>query len=331
MKRYLITGGCGFIGSHIAEELIRNPENKVVIIDNLSSGYEENIHHIKDKIEEIIIEDIRNYDTLLKVSGDVDFIFHQAALVSVFDSVNRPIDNHAINLTGTLNVLQAASKNRVKRVVMASSAAVYGNNPLLPKSETMPAEPESPYSIAKITGEYYGKIYSKLYNLPVVCLRYFNVFGPRQDPSSPYSGVISKFIDNILSKTTPVIFGDGKQTRDFVYVKDVVRANLLAMESQNIQGGEVFNIATGEQSDLLTLLKLINHITGKNIEAQYKPARKGDIKHSLADISKAEKILAYQPSFTLEEGLFEVLKSREKSLKKHPEQNLTPEKISAWE
>jgi len=302
MKTYLITGGCGFIGSHIAEELIKNHDNKVIVMDNLSSGYLKNIEHIKDKID-FIQCDIRDYDRLLTIFNGVDYIFHEAAFVSVFDSINRPFDNHSINLTGTLNVLEGARKNDVKRVVMASSAAVYGNTPDLPKVETMLPCPESPYGLSKITGEYYGKIYSNIYNLPVISLRYFNVFGPRQDPSSPYSGVISKFTDNILSDKPPVIFGDGKQTRDFIFVKDVVKANLFAMENPYLKGGEVFNIATGISNNLLDLIDIINNITGKHIKPLYKEARIGDIKDSLADISLAKDILIFTPSFTLEEGM----------------------------
>lgn len=302
MTKYLITGGCGFIGSHIAEELLKNPENMVIIIDNLSSGYVKNIEHIKDRVE-FIEGDIRDFSKILHAIEGVDYVFHEAALVSVFDSINRPLDNHSINLTGTLNVLEGARRNKVKRVVLASSAAVYGNDPVLPKIETMVPCPLTPYGIAKIGKEYYGKIYSELYNLPVISLRYFNVFGPRQDPSSPYSGVISKFTDNILSGSPPVIFGDGLQTRDFVFVKDVVKANILAINSKKIKGGEVFNIATGISENLITLLKIINNITGKNIKAIYKEEREGDIRHSAADITKAREILGYEPSFTLEDGM----------------------------
>ena len=302
MTKYLITGGCGFIGSHIAEELLKNPENMVIIIDNLSSGYVKNIEHIKDRVE-FIEGDIRDFSKILHAIEGVDYVFHEAALVSVFDSINRPLDNHSINLTGTLNVLEGARRNKVKRVVLASSAAVYGNAPVLPKIETMVPCPLTPYAIAKTGKEYYGKIYSELYNLPVISLRYFNVFGPRQDPSSPYSGVISKFTDNILSGSPPVIFGDGLQTRDFVFVKDVVKANILAINSKKIKGGEVFNIATGISENLITLLKIINNITGKNIKAIYKEEREGDIRHSAADIKKAREILEYKPSFTLEDGM----------------------------
>ncbi|HPZ08374.1 MAG TPA: SDR family oxidoreductase [Candidatus Eremiobacteraeota bacterium] len=312
MKTHVITGGCGFIGSHIAEELVKNNQNKVIILDNLSSGYLKNIEHIRDKIE-FINGDIRDYERLNQIMKKVDYVFHKAALVSAFDSINRPFDNHSINITGTLNVLDCASKNNVKRVILASSAAVYGNTPKLPKIETMLPSPESPYGVAKITGEYYGRVYSKLYNLSVISLRYFNVFGLRQDPSSPYSGVISIFINRILSDKIPTIFGDGTQTRDFVFIKDVVKANLLAMEKEGLSGGEVFNIATGKSISLLKLMDTINNITGKKIKALYKEAREGDIKHSKADIKKAINLLGYKPSFTLEEGLKTLIKFREKT------------------
>ncbi|MEQ8225381.1 MAG: SDR family oxidoreductase [Candidatus Eremiobacterota bacterium] len=302
MTKYLITGGCGFIGSHIAEELLKIQENMVIIVDNLSSGYLKNIEHIKDRVE-FIEADIRDFSKILHAIEGVDYVFHEAALVSVFDSINRPLDNHSINLTGTLNVLEGARRNKVKRVVLAGSAAVYGNDPVLPKVETMVPCPLTPYGISKLGKEYYGKIYSELYNLPVISLRYFNVFGPRQDPSSPYSGVISKFVDNILSGSPPVIFGDGLQTRDFVFVKDVVKANMLAMSSKKLKGGEVFNIATGISENLITLLEIINKIAGNDIKAIYKEEREGDIRHSAADIAKAREILKYEPSFTLEEGM----------------------------
>ena len=302
MNNYLITGGCGFIGSHIAEDLVKNQENKVIIVDNLSSGYLKNIEHIKDRVE-FIEADIRDFDRMFYMMKDVDYVFHEAALVSVFDSVNRPFDNHSINLTGTLNILESAAKNKVKRVVLASSAAVYGNDPVLPKVETMLPCPESPYGLSKIGKEYYGRVYSGLYNLPVISLRYFNVFGPRQDPASPYSGVISKFTDTVLSNKVPTIFGDGKQTRDFVFVKDVVKANVLAMHNKNLKGGEVFNIATGISKDLLTLLDVINKITGKGLKANHDKEREGDIKYSEAHIGKAREILGYEPAYNLENGM----------------------------
>ena len=304
---YLITGGCGFIGSHIAEELVALGR-KVRILDNLSFGYVDNIAHIKDKVE-FQKGDIRNpKDIDIAIKG-AKYVFHEAALVSVFDSVNRPVDNNDINITGTLNVLESAKKNGVKRVVMASSAAVYGNNPDLPKTENMKPEPESPYAVGKIIGEYYFKVFSSLYGLETVALRYFNVYGPRQDPSSMYSGVISKFSDCLAKKEAPTIFGDGGQTRDFVFVKDIVSANILAMNSPKAGKGDVFNVGTGKQVSLLQLLEAMNGIVGHDYKPSFKDARSGDIRFSVSDISRAQEELGYKPKFSLKNGLEELLRS----------------------
>ena len=297
---YMITGGCGFIGSHIAEALVARGES-VRILDNLSSGYEQNLAAFRDRVD-VLIGDVRDPADLDAAMADVRFVFHEAALVSVFDSVERPLDNHAINLTGTLNVLEAARRAGVKRIVMASSAAVYGNNPELPKRETMKPEPESPYAIGKIVGEYYFSVYHKLYGLETVALRYFNVYGPRQDPSSMYSGVISKFSDVLRSGATPTVFGDGQQTRDFVFVKDVVQANLLAMRA-NAGAGDVFNVGTGRQASLLDLLSVLGELSGSAVEPEFAEVRVADIRHSLSDIGKARERLGYAPRFALREGL----------------------------
>lgn len=299
--KYFITGGCGFIGSHVAEELVGKGQS-VVIYDNLSSGYEKNIAHIKDKCD-FIKGDIRDEQLLTDSMKGADYVFHYAALVSVFDSVDRPQDNNSINITGTLNVLLAAKTNKVKRVVLASSAAVYGNDPVLPKNEKMLPQPESPYAIGKITGEYYMRVFASLYNVEAVCLRFFNVFGPRQDPSSMYSGVISKFTDTLKKKEIPKIFGDGKQTRDFVYVKDIVQANLLAMHSDKVGKGEVFNAATSKASSLIELLNTINGILNLDIKPEFHESRSGDIRHSYASIDSAKEVLGYSPNYTLEKGL----------------------------
>ena len=302
--KYLITGGCGFIGSHIAEALVKE-DHDVVVFDNLSSGYEKNISSIRSRVE-FVKGDIRDPEALSCAMKGADFVFHEAALVSVFDSVERPADNNAINITGTLNVLSAARANKVKRVVMASSAAVYGNEPSLPKKEEMRPEPESPYALAKITDEYYMHVFHALYGLETVALRYFNVYGPRQDPTSMYSGVISKFSDVLKKGAVPVIFGDGKQSRDFVFVKDVVRANLLAMTSPEAGKSGVFNVATGRAVSLLELLQVMCGLLGKKVEPLFKDARAGDIRHSLADISRARAGLGYSPQYSMEEGLKEL-------------------------
>jgi nucleoside-diphosphate-sugar epimerase len=302
---YFITGGCGFIGSHIAEELVHRGET-VVIYDDLSSGYEHNIAHIRDKCT-FIKGDIRDAKLLRESMQGANYVFHEAALVSVFDSVNRPEDNNSINITGTMNVLLAARDTGVKRVVFASSAAIYGNDPTLPKTEDMLPQPASPYAIGKITGEYYLRVFAELYNVETACLRYFNVFGPRQDPSSMYSGVISKFTDVLKQNKTPTIFGDGKQTRDFVFVKDIVQGNILAMHSDQVGKGEACNIATNKTTDLLTLLATIQDILGLDIQPEFKEVRAGDIRHSYASIDKAKELLGYAPKFSLKQGLEQLL------------------------
>lgn len=301
MRMTLITGGCGFIGSHIAEALVADGV-KVRVFDNFSSGKLENLQGFGKGIE-VIQGDVCDPDALSSAMKGVSHVFHEAALVSVAVSVEKPIDNDSINIRGTLNVLQAARAAGVKRLVFATSAAVYGNNPALPKREDMLPEPESPYALGKLTGEHYLKLFSNLYGVETVALRYFNVFGPRQDGKSMYSGVISRFTDDLRSGRIPTIFGDGEQTRDFVYVKDVVQANLLAMRSAKVGRGEVFNVATGKTVSLLQLLDALKKITGIQVAPVFKEARAGDIKHSLADISKIRAALAYEPRFGLEEGL----------------------------
>ncbi len=303
--KYLITGGCGFIGSHIAEALV-GEGHSVTIYDNLSSGYEKNISSFREKVK-FVKADIRDLDTLYRESVGMDYIFHEAALVSVFESVERPFVNNEVNISGMLNVLSAARMNGVKRVVVASSAAVYGNNPALPKTEDMLPEPESPYAVGKITDEYYMRIFSRLYGVETVCLRYFNVYGPRQDPTSMYSGVISKFSDALKSGKVPLIFGDGEQTRDFVYVADIVKANLLAMRSDKVGKGEVFNIATGNTVSLLQLLAVMGNIMGVEVKPEFREARTGDIRHSSASVEKAAKILLFKPDYNIEMGLKKLL------------------------
>lgn len=305
MSVTLITGGCGFIGSHIAEALVADGL-KVRVFDNFSSGKLENLKGFGTDIE-VIRGDVCDPEELSSAMKGVTHVFHEAALVSVAVSVEKPVDNDAINIRGTLNVLQAARTAGVKRVVFATSAAVYGNNPVLPKREDMLPEPESPYALGKLTGEYYLKLFSNLYGVETVALRYFNVFGPRQDGKSMYSGVISRFTDDLKSGRTPTIFGDGQQTRDFVYVKDVVQANLLAMRSPQVGQGEIFNVATGRTVSLLQLLDALKKITGSRVTPQFKEARAGDIKHSLADISKIQAALGYAPKFGLDEGLRAIL------------------------
>lgn len=333
MSKFLVTGGAGFIGSHIVDALVE-AGHEAVVLDNLSSGHKENLSNVWKKIE-FTEGDVRDAETCLKAADGCDGIFHEAALVSVPDSVKRPRDNHDINLTGMLNVLEAARAAGVKRIVFAGSAAVYGDSPELPKREEMLPEPKSPYAMAKLAGEHYLNVYAECFGLETVSLRYFNVFGPRQDPSSMYSGVISIFAERIAKGLPVTLYGDGQQTRDFVNVKDVVQANLAAMmgdvkivqDVEGVQQGSgfnepqsgvstvnegsarfnVFNVATGRAGSLLSLIDALEEITGNKVDRSFMPVRDGDIQHSLADISKIRKSLGYEPKVDLSEGLRELL------------------------
>ena len=297
----LITGGAGFIGSNIASELLNRNYN-VKVLDNLSTGRKVNLEPIIDKIK--FIQGDINDDALLKQElTDVDFILHQAALPSVPRSIESPMDSHTHNATGLLNVLEAAKQAKIKRVVYASSSSVYGDAEEKYKSEVLPTDPLSPYAAAKIMGEHYCKIFYQLYGLETVSLRYFNVFGPNQDPQSDYAAVIPLFIKAILKNEEPTIFGDGEQSRDFTFVKNNVEANILAMTSSKAGHGEAINIACGKSYTLNDLVEGINKILGKNIKAKFTDPRPGDIKHSLADISKAKNLLDYQVEVDFEEGL----------------------------
>lgn len=300
MSKYLVTGGAGFIGSHIAEEII-NRGHDVRIIDNFLTGKRENIASFLDKIE-LIEGDIRDIDTCRQSLGGVDFILHQAALPSVPRSIEDPILTSEINIEGTLNLLVASRDAGIKKFVFASSTSVYGDDPCLPKKEGMEGTPLSPYAVSKIAGEKYCQVFSQIYGLSTVCLRYFNVFGPRQDPFSQYAAVIPNFITKTLKEESPTIFGDGEQSRDFTYVSNVVEANFLATEAQDVSG-EIFNIACGEKTTVNSLAEKINALLGKDISPVHDEPRPGDIRHSLADISKARKMLKYEPLVSLDEGV----------------------------
>ncbi|WP_321507946.1 SDR family oxidoreductase [uncultured Methanoregula sp.] len=298
--KYIVTGGAGFIGSHIVEELA-NRQHEVIILDNLFSGKQENIEQFLSCPGVTFVKgSITNPRLLKETFAGADGVFHLGAIASVPRSVADPTETHDVNLTGTLNVLIAARDCNVKKVIFSSTAAIYGNNPALPKSESMIPETQSPYAVTKIAGEQYGAIFSHLYGVKTVSLRYFNVFGPRQDPTSPYSGVISRFIKNILTRQPLEIYGDGKQTRDFVFVKDVVRANLLAIES-SAEGS--FNIACGKRIDLTELAAIVMEITGITVPIIFKPPREGDIRDSLADITRARYAFGYEPEYTVKSGL----------------------------
>jgi UDP-glucose 4-epimerase len=300
MKRALVTGGAGFIGSHLAEGLLARGW-QVRVLDNFATGKRENIKHLSDKIE-LLEGDVRNLTTVHTAMRKVDVVFHQAALPSVERSVKNPLESNAVNITGTLNVLLAARDANVPRVVYAASSSAYGNQPRLPQEETMVPEPLSPYAISKLAGEQYAKIFAELYGLSTISLRYFNVFGPRQDPTTQYAGVIAKFVTCALEGKTYPVDGDGEQTRDFTYVENVVEANLLAAEAK-LDHAPVLNIAYGARTSINTLADMLNELTRQNLAAQHGPPRAGDVRHSHASIARAKEIIGYEPKVDVLEGL----------------------------
>jgi nucleoside-diphosphate-sugar epimerase len=301
LANYLVTGGAGFIGSHTSEALVARGHN-VRVVDNLATGYERNLR----KGVEFVKGDLAEPALAANVVKGIDYVIHQAAIPSVPRSVNKPAESHRANVDATLNLLIASRDAGVKRLVFAGSSSVYGDTVVLPKTETMPTNPLSPYALQKLMGEMYGQMFTRLYGFETVTTRYFNVFGPRQDPSSPYSGVISLFIKALHEKTTPAIYGDGEQTRDFTFVTNVVDGVIRAAETPGV-GGEVFNIATNKRISLNDLLATLNRIFGTNIQPIYKDARAGDVRDSQADISKAERLLGYKPIVGLEQGLRETV------------------------
>ena len=299
MAHYLVTGGAGFIGSHLAEELLRRGET-VRVVDNLSTGKRQNIAHIPSV--EFIEGDLADLDVARRAVKGIDYVLHQAAIPSVPRSVEDPITSNRANIDASLNVLVAARDAGVKRVVYAGSSSAYGNTPTLPKIETMAPAPLSPYALQKLVAEQYCQMFTRLYGLQTVTTRYFNVFGPRQDPSSPYSGVISIFISALCEGRPPTIYGDGEHTRDFTYVANVVDGVLRACTADNASG-EVINVATSGRISLNTLFNTIRTLVGSTVEPIYAEPRAGDVKDSQADISKAKRVLGYQPSVTFEAGL----------------------------
>jgi len=300
MKKCLVTGGAGFIGSNLVERLV-DASVQVKVLDNLSSGFLQNLEPFQEHID-FKEGDVRDMATLQEIMADVEVVFHQAALVSVPQSIEDPIETAMVNDLGTLNVLEAARHSGVRRVVFASSCAVYGDLPQLPKREEMETKPLSPYAASKLHGEVYARLYGDLYGLETVCLRYFNVYGPRQDPGSPYSGVISIFMDKAARGESPTIYGDGNQYRDFVYVVDVVQANMLAAQRQNISG-VVINLGTGKSVTVNSLWKNISELAGVQDEPKRADSRPGDIRQSVAEISRAQELLGFKPRYSLEEGL----------------------------
>jgi nucleoside-diphosphate-sugar epimerase len=302
LANYLVTGGAGFIGSHLSEALVQRG-HRVRVVDNFATGYERNLR----QGVEFVKGDLADPVVASSAVRGMDYVLHQAAIPSVPRSVEKPVESHRANVDAMLNLLVAARDSGVKRLVFAGSSSVYGDTEVLPKTETMPTNPLSPYALQKLTSEMYGQMFSRLYGMETVTTRYFNVFGPRQDPGSPYSGVISLFIKALHEKQRPVIYGDGEQTRDFTYVANVVDGVIRAAETPGV-GGEVFNVATNSRISLNQLLATLNQIFGTNLEPIYKEARKGDVRDSQADITKARRLLGYEPTVGLEEGLRETVK-----------------------
>jgi nucleoside-diphosphate-sugar epimerase len=298
--RYLVTGGAGFIGSNTVDELVRRGHS-VVVLDDLSGGKEENLAEVRNKIT-FIKGSINDIEIIRRAIFEADYVIHLAARTSVPFSVKDPIETNRINIDGTLNVLVAARDAKVKRIIFAASSSAYGETPTLPKVETMQPQPISPYGVTKFVGELYLQTFGRCYGLENVCLRYFNIFGPRQDPTSQYSGVMAKFCTAFLEETEPVIFGDGTQSRDFTYVDNAVQANLLACEAP-AASGKVFNVGTGDRINLNQVVEALGRISGKPMKPRYDPPRDGDIRDSQADISRARAVLGYEPTVALEEGL----------------------------
>jgi nucleoside-diphosphate-sugar epimerase len=297
----LVTGGAGFIGSHIASALT-SAGARVRVIDDLSTGYRENLEEIGGDVD-FVHGSLADDNSLRKALVDVELVFHEAAIPSVPRSVENPRQTHIASVESTFSLLLAAHENKVRRVVYAASSSAYGDQPTLPKVESMLPEPLSPYAVAKLVGEQYCQVFTRVYGLETVSLRYFNVFGPRQDPSSQYSGVISRFISALLGGERPVIYGDGEQSRDFTYIDNVVDANLKAAESTKAVG-QVINVANGERITLNQLLAELKTLTGKSdVVADYQPSRAGDVKHSLADITRARELLGFEPRVDLATGL----------------------------
>ena len=301
MSKYVVTGGAGFIGSALVRGLLREGVSKVVVIDNLLTGCEENLDEVRSAIE-YHHADVRDYDGIAAILRGADVVFHEAAIPSVPRSIQDPVPSHEVNINGTFQVLRAAAAGNVGRVVYAASSSAYGDTEVLPKVETMNPRPKSPYALQKLAGEYYCSVFAECFGLETVALRYFNVFGPRQDPSSPYSGVLSLFIRAILDRRSPTIYGDGEQSRDFTYVDDVVALNLKAARAKNVSG-RMYNGGNGGRITLNRAWELLQKIEGVDIPVHYGPLRPGDVRHSQADTTAARNDLGYSPSYTFEQGL----------------------------
>lgn len=300
MKRALVTGGAGFIGSHLVEGLLARGY-QVRVLDNFATGRRENLAHIVTEIE-LLEGDVCNLTTVRNAVRQVDVVFHEAALPSVERSVKNPLESNEVNIAGTLNVLLAARDARVRRVVYAASSSAYGDTPTLPKTETMLPDPLSPYAVSKLAGEQYMKVFTQLYGVSTISLRYFNIFGPRQDPTTQYAGFIAKVVACALERTPYPVFGDGEQSRDFTYVENAVQANLLAAEG-TFEGSPLVNIACGTRATLKEIIAMVNELTQQNLSTHYGPPRAGDVRHSQADILRAKQILGYHPTVDIREGL----------------------------
>ena len=297
---YLVTGGAGFIGSNIVRHLVAE-QQRVRVLDDFSAGKRENLAGL-DEVE-LVEGSLVHLETIRRVLEGVDYVLHQGAVASVPRSVEEPLKTHEANLTGTLNLLVAAKESGVKRVVLAASSSVYGDGAALPKEEALAAEPLSPYAVQKYASEHYGRVFAGVYGLPVVSLRYFNIFGPYQDPASEYAAVIPRFIQAMLAGERPVIFGDGEQSRDFTYIDNAVQANLLACHGEKVGGGEVLNIACGTRYTLNALVEALNGILGTALVPRYAEPRPGDVRHSQAEIDRARALLGYRVKVDFREGL----------------------------
>jgi UDP-glucose 4-epimerase len=298
---YVVTGGAGFIGSALVRGLLQEGAQRVVVIDNLLTGKEANLEEVRKRIE-FHRADIRNYDEIAPLIRGAAVVFHEAAIASVPRSIADPIPSHDVNINGTFNVLRAAREEKAGRVVYAASSSAYGDTEVLPKVETMTPQPKSPYALQKLTGELYGNVFAGVYGLATVSLRYFNVYGPRQDPTSPYSGVLSVFMKSILERKAPTIYGDGEQSRDFTYVEDVVTLNLKAAGAP-VRPGRVFNGGNGGRVTLNQAWALLQKLEGIDLPAQFGPERDGDVRHSQADTTAMQRDLGHTPQYSFEEGM----------------------------
>jgi nucleoside-diphosphate-sugar epimerase len=305
MSHYVVTGGAGFIGSAIVRRLLDEGASRVVVIDNLLTGHEHNLAEVRDRVD-FQRADIRHYEEIAPIIRGAEVVFHEAAIPSVPRSIDDPVPSHDVNIDGTFNVLRAAKEGKVRRLVYAASSSAYGDTAVLPKVEAMTPRPKSPYALQKLVGEYYCNIFASVYGLETVALRYFNVYGPRQDPSSPYSGVLSLFMRAVLERKSPTIFGDGEQSRDFTFVEDVAGLNLKAAKAPNVSG-RMYNAGNGCRITLNEAWALLQRIENVQIPAKYGPNRAGDVRDSQADTTSAVAELGHAPRFTFEEGMKKTL------------------------